>query len=121
VLRAPRTLGYAAVNALTFGGLFAYISASPSVFIGTLGVTPGVFSLPFAPAALVLLAGSILNGLLARRLSTAFLERLGPALLGVALVLMSSTACWGWDARMSMAVRKRVNLARGKKLAQTLP
>lgn len=87
VLRAPRTLGYAAVNALTFGGLFAYISASPSVFIGTLGVTPGVFSLLFALAALALLAGSILNGLLARRLSAEFLERLGPALLGIALVL----------------------------------
>jgi len=88
VLRAPRTLGYAAVNALTFGGLFAYISASPSVFIGTLGVTPGVFSLLFALAALALLAGSILNGLLARRLSAASLERLGPALLGIALVLV---------------------------------
>jgi len=80
VLRAPRTLGYAAVNALTFGGLFAYISASPSVFIGTLGVTPGVFSLLFALAALALLAGSVLNGLLARRLSAAF--------LGIALVLV---------------------------------
>lgn len=88
VLRTPRTLGYAAVNALTFGGLFAYISASPSVFIGTLGVTPGVFSLLFALAALALLAGSILNGLLARRLSAAVLERLGPALLGIALVLV---------------------------------
>jgi len=32
--------------------------------------------------------GSILNGLLARRLSAAFLERLGPALLGIALVLV---------------------------------
>ncbi len=88
VLRAPRTLGYAAVNALTFGGLFAYISASPLVFIGTLGVTPGVFSLLFALAALALLAGSVLNGLLARRLSAASLERLGPALLGIALVLV---------------------------------
>ena len=76
------------MNALTFGGLFAYISASPSVFIGTLGVTPGVFSLLFALAALALLAGSILNGLLARRLSAAALERLGPALLGIALVLV---------------------------------
>ena len=88
VLRTPRTLGYAAVNALTFGGLFAYISASPSVFIGTLGVTPGRFSLLFAFAALALLAGSIVNGLLARRLSAVSLERLGPALLGLALVLV---------------------------------
>lgn len=88
VLRTPRTLGYAAVNALTFGGMFAYISASPSVFIGTLRVTPGVFSLLFALTALALLAGSILNGLLARRLSAAVLDRLGPALLGIALVLV---------------------------------
>ncbi len=88
VLHAPRTLGYAAVSALTFGGMFAYISGSPSVFIGTLGVTPGVFSLLFALAALALLAGSVLNGLLARRLASASLLRLGPALLGVAVVLV---------------------------------
>ncbi len=88
MLHAPRTLGYVAVNALTFGGMFAYISASPSVFIGTLGVTPGVFSLLFVLAALALLAGSVLDGLLARRLSAAFLQRLGPALLGVAVVLV---------------------------------
>lgn len=88
VLHAPRTLGYAAVNAFTFGGMFAYISGSPAVFIGTLGVTPGVFSLLFALAALALLAGSVLNGLLARRLASASLLRLGPALLGVSVVLV---------------------------------
>ncbi len=88
VLRTPRTLGYAAVNALTFAGMFAYISGSPSVFIGTLGVTPGAFSLIFAAAALALLAGSVLNGWLARRLSGAALRRLGPVMLAIALVLV---------------------------------
>ena len=88
VLRTPRTLGYAAVNALTFGGMFAYISASPSVFIGTLGVTPGVFSVLFALAALAMLAGSLCNGWLARQRFAASLPRLGPALLAAAVALV---------------------------------
>lgn len=88
VLRTPRTLGYAAVNALTFGGMFAYISASPTVFIGTLGVTPGVFSVLFALAALAMLAGSLCNGWLARRRSAVSLQRLGPVLLGIAIALV---------------------------------
>ena len=88
VLRTPRTLGHAAVNALTFGGMFAYISASPSVFIGTLGVTPGVFSVLFALAALAMLAGSLCNSWLARRRLAVFLPRLGPALLGAAVALV---------------------------------
>ena len=88
VLRTPRTLGHAAVNALTFAGMFAYISGSPAVFIGTLGVTPGVFSLLFAATALAFLAGSVLGGVLAGRLSAAALQRLGPLILGIALVLI---------------------------------
>ena len=90
VLGVRRTLGYGAVNGLTFGGLFAYISDSPSVFVGTLGVTPGAFSLLFALAAIALLAGSVRNSMLTRWISPRPLERFGYLVLGIATVLVCS-------------------------------
>src|SRR5690606_31532276 len=44
-------LGYALVNAVGFGGLFTYISGSPSVFLGQYGMSEGAYSGIFAITA----------------------------------------------------------------------
>ncbi len=67
VLRHPVSFGYAAVMALSFGSLFAYVSGSPLVVIGLLGVSERTFGLLFASTALGLTAGAFANARLLRR------------------------------------------------------
>jgi DHA1 family bicyclomycin/chloramphenicol resistance-like MFS transporter len=55
-------LGYVLVNALMFGGQFAFISGSAFVLIDVLGVRPGAFGLCFGGVALGILTGTFLSG-----------------------------------------------------------
>jgi DHA1 family bicyclomycin/chloramphenicol resistance-like MFS transporter len=55
-------LAYVLVNALMFGGQFAFISGSPFVLIEVLGVSPGVFGLCFGAVSLGIMTGTFLSG-----------------------------------------------------------
>lgn len=67
VFHQRRTMGYILVNTLGSGGLFAFISASPMVLMGTLGVSTFTFGLLFAITSSGILMGSTANTFLARR------------------------------------------------------
>jgi DHA1 family bicyclomycin/chloramphenicol resistance-like MFS transporter len=67
VLSHRIVLGYVLIRALSFGGMFAYISGSAFVFIVLLGYTPRVFGLIFAATAIGLMIGSVVAGKLAAR------------------------------------------------------
>jgi DHA1 family bicyclomycin/chloramphenicol resistance-like MFS transporter len=67
VLRNPVSIGYAAVVALGFGCLFAYVSGSSLVVIGLMGASQRTYGLLFACTALGLMAGSFTNARLSRR------------------------------------------------------
>jgi DHA1 family bicyclomycin/chloramphenicol resistance-like MFS transporter len=56
------SVGHGLLGALSFGCLFSFVSGSPFVFIGALGLSPGWFALLFAICALGLTAGSLLCG-----------------------------------------------------------
>ncbi len=79
-----QSIGFACVNALSFGGLFAYISGSPQVLMGALGATPSLFAVLFAINSAAILFGAWLNGRLAVRGL--------PARLPVALALLLALA-----------------------------
>ncbi|MGH7365617.1 MAG: multidrug effflux MFS transporter [Candidatus Rokuibacteriota bacterium] len=72
-------LAYVLVNALMFGGQFAFISGSSFVLIGVLGVSPSVFGLCFGAVALGIMIGTFLSG------------RFGPA-LGLDRTILAGTA-----------------------------
>ncbi len=102
VLRHRPTMGYVLVNALGSGGLFAFISGSPLVLIGTMGVSNQVFGLLFAITSSGILLGSMINNILARRgvparlplaigLSVAPLAALGALLVMLAGVIRLET------------------------------
>ena len=55
-------VGYALVNALNFGCMFAYVSGSPLVMLKVLGVSTTTYGWLFASTALGIMAGSFLNG-----------------------------------------------------------
>ena len=67
VLRHRVSMGYAAVIALNFGSLFAYVSGSSLVLIGILGVSRRVYGLLFAATSLGLMVGALTNARLSRR------------------------------------------------------
>ncbi len=60
-------VGYALVNGLSFGCLFAYVAGSPLVLIDVLGLSTTVYGWFFASTALAIMTGSFLNGRLSLR------------------------------------------------------
>jgi DHA1 family bicyclomycin/chloramphenicol resistance-like MFS transporter len=67
VISHPVAFGNAAVNALTFGCQFAYITGSPLLMMETLGMSAQGFGLVFAGTAFGIMLASILNGRLNTR------------------------------------------------------
>jgi DHA1 family bicyclomycin/chloramphenicol resistance-like MFS transporter len=67
VIRHPLCLGYTLVASLNFGCMFAYISSSPLVMIGVLGVSPTFYGWTFAATALGIMTGAFTNGRLSKR------------------------------------------------------
>ena len=67
VIAHPVSAGYAAVMALGFGCLFAYVSGSSLVLIGVMGTSRRTYGLLFACASLGLMTGSFFNARLAKR------------------------------------------------------
>lgn len=98
VLRSRRFVISALILALNFAGMFAYITASPLVFMEGLGMSSKGFAILFAVTALGTLAGSWLNGLLihrgwteARIIGASLLASLGCS-LGLMLVATFASA-----------------------------
>jgi DHA1 family bicyclomycin/chloramphenicol resistance-like MFS transporter len=60
-------IGYALVDALSFGCLFAYVAASSLVMINVLGISTTTYGLIFALTGIGIVAGSFLSGLLNNR------------------------------------------------------
>lgn len=62
VLADRRFVGLALVNALSFGGMFAYIAGSPMVLMGRLGLSASQYGLVFACTAGALTLGAWVSG-----------------------------------------------------------
>ena len=67
VLRNRICVGYALVNALSFGCMFAYVAGSPLLLIHVLGISTTLYGWFFASTAFAIMAGSFLNGRLSKR------------------------------------------------------
>ena len=61
LLRQPRLVGFVLSGALNSAALFAYVSASPAILIGTYGVKPANFGWIFGINALSMIAMSQVN------------------------------------------------------------
>lgn len=81
-------LGYALVVCFVFCGLFAYISASPFVFIEVFGVPSDRYGYYFGLSAFALMIGATANARLSARVAPAAILRFGSALIAVAGAIM---------------------------------
>jgi DHA1 family bicyclomycin/chloramphenicol resistance-like MFS transporter len=91
----------ALANALSYGGIFAYIAGSPIIIIGQMGLSSTVFAGVFASTAASLAAGAWTNGRLTRR-GVEAATLLGPSLIvaaGATIILAAvslSGVTSGW-------------------------
>ncbi|NLV79454.1 MAG: multidrug effflux MFS transporter [Rhodococcus sp.] len=99
VLHNRRFVGYAGTFALSFGAMFAYISASPFVVQNVLGMSASQFSIVFAINAVGLVGGNIVNTRLVARVEVYTLLRAGVLVLfGSGTLLLVGTLVAGAHA-----------------------
>lgn len=94
LLRDPAFLLLMIVFSLGFGGMMAYISASPFVGQVILGMSPFVYSLAFAAGALAMITANFINSRLAGRVPATrmlFLGTLLAVLAGAGLTVLAAT------------------------------
>ncbi|MCW8914323.1 MAG: multidrug effflux MFS transporter [Magnetovibrio sp.] len=82
LLAHPEFRAYTFANAFSFSGLFAFISGSSFVLIGTFGLTAQTFGFAFSAPVLGYMAGTQIGARLVKRMSLPRLVHLG-GLMGV--------------------------------------
>jgi DHA1 family bicyclomycin/chloramphenicol resistance-like MFS transporter len=111
-------LGYVLVNALMFGGQFAFISGSSFVLIGVLGVSPSAFGLCFGTVALGIMTGTFLSGRFGGRIGLDRTILVGTT-LGAAAGLVLAALAWSGILTVAAVVAPMYVFAVG--LGLTLP
>jgi DHA1 family bicyclomycin/chloramphenicol resistance-like MFS transporter len=111
-------LAYVLVNALMFGGQFAFISGSPFVLIGVLGVSPSVFGLCFGAVSLGIMTGTFLSGRFGATLGLDRTIRFG-TVLGAAAGLALAGLAWSGILTVAAIIAPMYVFAVG--LGLTLP
>ena len=95
LLRDRSYVGHALSSAFVTGGMFAYISGSPFVFIELHGVPPERYGLLFGLNVLGLMGGAFLNGRLVPRYGSARILRVGVASAALSGSLLGGVAIAG--------------------------
>jgi MFS transporter, DHA1 family, multidrug resistance protein len=101
--RHRRAMGYALTNAMGFGALFAYISGSPLVLMGVLGVSAPIYGLLFAITSGGIMLGAWVNSQAAHSADvsrTALAGALSISLAAAAALLAVTTQGWATVATL---------------------
>jgi DHA1 family bicyclomycin/chloramphenicol resistance-like MFS transporter len=111
-------VAYVLVNALMFGGQFAFISGSSFVLIGVLGVSPSAFGLCFGAVALGIMTGTFLSGRFGGRFGLDRMIQCGTA-LGATAGLTLAALAWSGILTVAAVIAPMYVFAMG--LGLTLP
>ncbi len=88
LLQSRLFMGYATTTAFALGGVFAFHTGSPALYIGELGVSPSEYGLYPLITVFGFVAATLVTARLAGRVSTAGLVRLGLTLLVLSTVFV---------------------------------
>ncbi|MCQ4348611.1 Bcr/CflA family multidrug efflux MFS transporter [Pseudomonas stutzeri] len=101
IARQPQALGYILCMGLSFGGMFAFITASPFVYIQYFGISPQHYAWLFALNVAGIMAMTLLNARLVGRLGPQRMLGFGAgiaALSGLALAGFGASGVGGLSA-----------------------
>lgn len=101
MLRAPVALGFILCMGLSFAGMFAFITASPFVYIKYFGVSPQHYGGLFALNIAGVIVATLLNARLVSRFGASRMLKLGTAvaaLAGIALAIVGGVGLGGLPA-----------------------
>ena len=104
VLRHRQAMGYALTVALGFAGMFAYITATPFLYMDLYGITPQAYALFFAANIGGMALSSFLNGRLSGRYSIDQLLAVFTWVLILAALTLFVTAITGYGGIWGLAV-----------------
>ena len=104
VLRHRKAMAGILASALVSGGMFAFISGSPYVYIQYFGVSPQHYGLLFGLNVLFLMVVTYLNGRLVKRVGMLPMLRIGLGLMGVASLVLLFNGLLGWGGLWSIVI-----------------
>lgn len=103
-LRDPATLGYLLSSGACFVGLFAYITASPFVYIHHFGVPPQYYGYLFGLNVVGIIIGSSINARVVGRLGPDRMLRIGTSIAALAGLVLSALAISGRGGLMGVVL-----------------
>ena len=104
VLRHRRAMAGILASALVSGGMFAFISGSPYVYIQFFGVSPQHYGLLFGLNVLFLMVVTYLNGRLVKRVGMLPMLRIGLGLMGLASLVLLFNGLLGGGGLWSIVI-----------------
>ena len=104
VLRHRKAMAGILASALVSGGMFAFISGSPYVYIQYFGVSPQHYGLLFGLNVLFLMVVTYLNGRLVKRVGMLPMLRIGLGLMGLASLVLLFNGLLGWGGLWSIVI-----------------
>ena len=104
VLRHRRAMAGILASALVSGGMFAFISGSPYVYIQFFGVSPQHYGLLFGLNVLFLMVVTYLNGRLVKRVGMLPMLRIGLGLMGLASLVLLFNGLLGCGGLWSIVI-----------------
>ena len=104
VLRHRRAMAGILASALVSGGMFAFISGSPYVYIQFFGVSPQHYGLLFGLNVLLLMVVTYINGRLVKRVGMLPMLRIGLGLMGLASLVLLFNGLLGGGGLWSIVI-----------------
>ncbi|MFD2644839.1 Bcr/CflA family multidrug efflux MFS transporter [Pseudomonas japonica] len=96
IARQPLALGYILCMGLAFGGMFAFITASPFVYMEYFGVSPRGYAWLFGLNIAGIIVMTLINARFVGRLGPLRMLALGASLAGVAALGLLAVGLGGW-------------------------
>lgn len=96
VLKHPQFYTYAVAGAVGFSGLFAYLAASPFVFMDVFGISAKVYGWIFAVLSVGFIGSSQLNGLLTKRYESKKIVNVSLLCMVIVSLIFLAGSILGW-------------------------
>jgi DHA1 family bicyclomycin/chloramphenicol resistance-like MFS transporter len=102
--RDPRILGYALAGGFFYGGAYAFIVATPFVYIEYYGASPQAYGLLFGLNIVGMMAANFVNARLLARVGSERLFRIGTWVLAGAGLALAADARFAWGGLAGLVV-----------------